>query len=437
MKPRNVPFSLAFRHTSAFKAKLKVSHYQQQQSKQVREKRTHSKAKHSSNSATSIRKTQGSPVTLSATKQSSAVSNQRTQGCLGMQPNDESIPNVNSPTQLPQESVDFLTLQTYNLKQLGKSQQSENVYYPRSPWSHNFASSNPFFSNNVLDSYVSNLKEHNQHIPDTVKVLLRIRQQEESRLRSKRRSNRKSAAESRDRERKLIESLVAEHKRLRRDALILSHIPDAIIAIGLDGTIKFCNAQMTRITKYDAHDVVGHSIKDFLLPESWRPLRKLIDDMEDAEKMASGEGWIYSDSGGSDDDTSSENCGIDGIFISPSMKGKRDNASKSCDDTLNIALPFKKKRKKLEMKDSDTPSNADSKLSSLADHPKTSFPNGNNSEIHGAMLKNGAKPYCSISEHMTSKSSSSFSAHSQTSESSSDFTEDASLFMENTTTIDG
>jgi PAS domain S-box-containing protein len=326
---------------------------------------------------------------------------------------------------LKPEPVDIRTLQTYTLEQ--------------------------------LEAYVKNLKQRNQPIPNTVKVLLEHEQQIAAKRLSKRISNRKSATVSRNRQRKLIESLLAENKRLRRDALILSHLPDAIVVIGLDGTIKFCNAQMTRITNHSAHELEGRSIKDFLASGSWRPLRHLIHDLEDAERIAASEGWIDNDSADSDGKTSSDGSVSYDNSISISMGKERDNASESTDRTSSkssnnrendfghAALPFKKRKANYdislnfdmnagdEMSDSVTSNDADAKLSSLAHHPKSGLSNGHGFKRHKVMLlQDDIKEYCNLDKHMRSRSS-----YNSNFESSGESTENSSLFMKDSNIIDG
>ena len=301
------------------------------------------------------------------------------------------------------------------------------------------------------------MKQRNQPIPNTVKVLLEHEQQIAAKRLSKRISNRKSATVSRNRQRKLIESLLAENKRLRRDALILSHLPDAIIVIGLDGTIKFCNAQITRITNHSAHELEGSSIKDFLAPGSWRPLRHLIHDLEDAERIAAREGWIDNDSADSDRQTSSERSVIHDNSVSISNGEERDNASESTGRSSSkssnyrengcgyAVLPLKKRKANYdislnfdmnagdEMSDSVTSIDADAKLSSLAHHPKSSLSNGHGVKRHREMLlQDDIKEYCNLDKQKRSRS-----YYNSNSESSGESTEDSSLFMKDSNIIDG
>ena len=307
-----------------------------------------------------------------------------------------------------------------------------------------------YVSNYLSESYATQLKEGNQPIPNYLKILLEHEQQKEAKKRSKRIANRKSAKKSRNRKKGLIESLLAENKRLRRSALVLSYLPDAVVVIGLDGIIKFCNTQMTRITKHSEHDLLEHSIKAFLTTESWPPLSHLIRDVQLAERTTAGEGWIHSDSTNSDVQTSSESCidydnsiststrressyASESTYLISSKNSKRKengNHDRKCD-----MLPLKKRKTNCDvslsvemdvsnvMSDSITSNNADGKLSSLMHHSR-----------HKVMPhEDDTMKCCSLMEHTIPQSSSNSNDKSSGAESSGDLTEDSSSHLENST----
>jgi PAS domain S-box-containing protein len=93
--------------------------------------------------------------------------------------------------------------------------------------------------------------------------------------------------------------LTADNARLRRHALILSYLPDPVIAIGLDGKIKFCNVQVARVLKHKIEDLEGASIKGVLVPESRPAMRRLIQDLVAAEQVVAA-GFVVTDSGSGD-----------------------------------------------------------------------------------------------------------------------------------------
>lgn len=75
--------------------------------------------------------------------------------------------------------------------------------------------------------------------------------------------------------------------RLRRQALILSYLPDPVIAIRADGVITFCSMQVERVLRHDVSDLVGANIEDILVPNSRESMRRLISDLVLAEQRAS------------------------------------------------------------------------------------------------------------------------------------------------------
>ena len=81
--------------------------------------------------------------------------------------------------------------------------------------------------------------------------------------------------------------MTKENARLRRQALILSYLPDPVIAIRADGVITFCSMQVERVLRHDVSDLVGANIEDILVPNSRESIRRLISDLVLAEQRAS------------------------------------------------------------------------------------------------------------------------------------------------------
>ena len=101
------------------------------------------------------------------------------------------------------------------------------------------------------------------------------RNKEEKKL-AKRIANRKSASVSRARKNQLIDELTACHAKLRRQVLILSYLPDPVVAIDTRGVIKFCSMQMERVLKYKMDNMIGSNIENIITPESRNAMRGLI-----------------------------------------------------------------------------------------------------------------------------------------------------------------
>ena len=85
--------------------------------------------------------------------------------------------------------------------------------------------------------------------------------------------------------------------RLRRQAVILSLLPDLVMAIKLNGEISFCSAQVGRVLRQDVDNLVGLSINEILVPSSRKELKRLIDKLVEAEKVALDENKEADESG--------------------------------------------------------------------------------------------------------------------------------------------
>ena len=67
--------------------------------------------------------------------------------------------------------------------------------------------------------------------------------------------------------------------QLRRQALILSLLPDMVLAINADGVITFCSAQAERILQHNSEDLVGAKLSQLLVPSSRDALSGLVDEL--------------------------------------------------------------------------------------------------------------------------------------------------------------
>jgi hypothetical protein len=112
-----------------------------------------------------------------------------------------------------------------------------------------------------------------------------MRRKEEKRH-AKRLANRKSAYTSRARKKALIEEMTRDNARLRRQAMILSYLPDPVVAIRADGVITFCSMQVERVLRHDAIGLIGANIEDIIVPSSHESIRGLIRDLVMAEQRA-------------------------------------------------------------------------------------------------------------------------------------------------------
>lgn len=115
-----------------------------------------------------------------------------------------------------------------------------------------------------------------QPVPQSVALLLADARRREEKKTAKRVANRKSACTSRARKKALVEEMTRTNARLRRQALILSLLPDLVIVISQEGEITFCSAQVERVLKHKIDDLIGSDIRDVLIPESRTALGKLV-----------------------------------------------------------------------------------------------------------------------------------------------------------------
>lgn len=124
-----------------------------------------------------------------------------------------------------------------------------------------------------------------------------MRRKEEKRQ-AKRLANRKSASTSRARKKALIEEMTKDNARLRRQALILSFLPDPVVTISTDGIITFCSMQVERVLKHDITGLIGANIEDIIVPSSRDSMRRLIRDLIIAEQRATSSSVEDTESGG-------------------------------------------------------------------------------------------------------------------------------------------
>lgn len=137
-----------------------------------------------------------------------------------------------------------------------------------------------------LDTYVKQLRDANQPVPEAVAVLLANVREKEEKLHAKRLANRKSAYASRARKQALYEEITKDNDWLRRQAVILSHLPDPVVVILTDGMITFCSMQVERVIKHKVTDLIAANIEEIMIPSSRESIRQLIRDVVMADQRA-------------------------------------------------------------------------------------------------------------------------------------------------------
>jgi hypothetical protein len=136
------------------------------------------------------------------------------------------------------------------------------------------------------DAHIKLYRAANQSVPQAVALLVADLRRKEEKRHAKRLANRKSACTSRARKKALMDEMTRENARLRRQALILSYLPDPVVAIRADGVITFCSMQVERVLRHDASDLLGANIEDIIVPSSRGSIRRLIRDLVLAEQRA-------------------------------------------------------------------------------------------------------------------------------------------------------
>mmetsp|Transcript_45032 Transcript_45032/g.108932 ORF Transcript_45032/g.108932 Transcript_45032/m.108932 type:complete len:794 (-) Transcript_45032:147-2528(-) len=135
-----------------------------------------------------------------------------------------------------------------------------------------------------LEKHVALLHQLNRPVPQYVGLLLTEARRKQKKKHAKRIANRRSASTSRARKKKYVEEMKVTNARLKRQALILSLLPDLVVAISTDGEITFCSAQVERVLKYKADDLIGAKLSTLLVPASRDDLQTLISEMASGEE---------------------------------------------------------------------------------------------------------------------------------------------------------
>lgn len=181
--------------------------------------------------------------------------------------------------------VPITVMQRWNLHQLGKNLWSLFVTcLKNSLILHSYTQR--MLLKLTTEAHVQKLRDFNQAVPQAVALLHADACRKEEKRQAKRVANRRSASTSRARKKLLIEELTRDNARLRRQALILSYLPDPVVAISPKGTIVFCSMQVEKVLKHSVKDLVGANIEDIMVPSPKESMRRLILDLVIAEQSA-------------------------------------------------------------------------------------------------------------------------------------------------------
>lgn len=129
---------------------------------------------------------------------------------------------------------------------------------------------------NLIEKHVKLLSQLQQPVPPNLSIMLSEMKRREEKKHAKRLANRKSASTSRARKKALVQEMTELNARLKRQALILSLLPDLVVVVNLDGVVTFCNEQVERVLSHKGADLVGTKLVNILVPSSRRRLENLM-----------------------------------------------------------------------------------------------------------------------------------------------------------------
>lgn len=122
-----------------------------------------------------------------------------------------------------------------------------------------------------------------------------------------------------------------DNARLKRESIILSLLPDPVVAITMEGKITFANAQTERMLRLNRSEVVGTNIDEFVANDSKAEFQQMISEVINAERRLA----VQDDSG-----TELEGDGKD-MNIGVSLTAKQTSADENMTDSdqSNMTAP--------------------------------------------------------------------------------------------------
>lgn len=243
----------------------------------------------------------------------------------------------------------------------------------------------------LAENHVGLIQQLGQPVPQNVMMLLQDSRKRAEKREAKRLANRKSASTSRARKKALVKEMTEMNVRLRRQALILSLLPDLVVAVTEQGKVTFCGPQVDRVLQFTPDDLMqSKGFFQFLVPESQRKLQRLIHQhFHPNQKLPAAAmaqqfplSVVNLDSVNSDEnDTSDTSAASNGKQPSSLTDSKAANS----DDSEEPQQQPRKKRRRYQDDVTGatvTANNADARLSSLA-HTSTTSSEDNDTSSGG------------------------------------------------------
>jgi len=127
-----------------------------------------------------------------------------------------------------------------------------------------------------IESHIQLLRDAGRPIPNQLQLVLEEARRREHKKTAKRVANRKSACTSRARKKALVEEMTKTNARLKRQAQILSLLPDLVMATTVDGVVTFCSAQVGNVLRLEVDDVMDGKFVDLVMPRSKGTFTRLV-----------------------------------------------------------------------------------------------------------------------------------------------------------------
>lgn len=136
-------------------------------------------------------------------------------------------------------------------------------------------------------------------VPPTFEIsrILEEQRRQDEKRRVKRAANRKSASTSRARKKALVDDMTAKNERMKQHALILSMLPDLVLAVCRSGEMTYVSPAAQWLLLHSPEEVTGANIFELVTPDCHALLRKMISDSLARPVAGRGLGGASSDEG--------------------------------------------------------------------------------------------------------------------------------------------
>jgi len=187
-----------------------------------------------------------------------------------------------------------------------------------------------------IESHIQLLRDAGRPIPNQLQLVLEEARRREHKKTAKRVANRKSACTSRARKKALVEEMTKANARLKRQAQILSLLPDLVIATTVDARVTFCAAQVENVLRLKVEDLMDAQFSDLIMPRSQGTFSKLVAKLVAASGPAS-DNDISSDGRTADSNESSEAAVVSEQSFPPAVVNTATSNKNICRSSSSIS----------------------------------------------------------------------------------------------------